>query len=392
MAIAMGLQWLYKRHVGSFAGTQDYAQEQGWATTVDEFPAESLRARQTGKLPYDGIVARADQSLADRATQLGVPVVNVWLSSPICESLPGVFPDFAASGQLRAEHLLSRGLRRFAVLGNHQDLASKIETASFCDTLAEAGFDCLPSDVPHDYSNSYAKQQKAERQIDAWIDLWKPPVGVFVYDDVLGRLVAQMCQRRGFRVPEDVAIAAGANEEIVCEQPSPSLTSVERGYHRVGYEAAKLLASLMNAPKSRGKTGSVEPPRHIFVPPEGLVIRESTDFYAVNDELVAQALLFISANSHKQIGQDDVSNAVATGTRTLLRRFRKSLDRSISGMICHVRIERAKRELVQSDRSMKEIARAVGFGKAMRMYNTFVREVGVSPTDYRDMRKMRKND
>lgn len=36
----------------------------------------------------------ANAQLAERAARLGVPVVNVWLSSPVQEMLPGVFADF----------------------------------------------------------------------------------------------------------------------------------------------------------------------------------------------------------------------------------------------------------------------------------------------------------
>ena len=40
-----------------------------------------------------------------------------------------------------------------------------------------------------------------------------------------------------------MAIIAGRNEETFCERPRPALTSVEFGYERVGYEAARLIKS-----------------------------------------------------------------------------------------------------------------------------------------------------
>ncbi len=33
------LDWPYKRHAGVFAGTQQYAQEQGWESVIDEYAA-----------------------------------------------------------------------------------------------------------------------------------------------------------------------------------------------------------------------------------------------------------------------------------------------------------------------------------------------------------------
>jgi len=85
--------------------------------------------------------------------------------------------------------------------------------------------------------------------------------------------------------------------------------------------------------------------------------RESTDFFAADDELVASALRFIAANRHLPIGPEHVARDVATETRTLQRRLRKYLDRPIATEIRRVRIERAKRELTQSDRPLATIVR-----------------------------------
>jgi len=47
--------------------------------------------------------------------------------------------------------------------------------------------------------------------------------------------------------------------------------------------------------------GKKPPSNPILLPPQGLVVRESTDFFAVEDELVAAALEFISKNSHHRM-------------------------------------------------------------------------------------------
>ena len=116
VALMLDLEWPYKRHASTFAGTQRYAEEHGCHSIIDEFAHETLPARRTKSISYDGIIARANTQLAKRATRLSVPVVNVWLSSPAREMLPGVFVDFAAAGRLQTEHLLARGLRNFAAV------------------------------------------------------------------------------------------------------------------------------------------------------------------------------------------------------------------------------------------------------------------------------------
>ena len=380
IALMLGLEWPYKRHSSVFAGTQRYAEEQGWESIVDEYAFDSLPTRRTDSIPYDGIVARATKALVERAGRIQVPVVNVWRSSPVQAMLPNVFPDYQVAGRLRAEHLLSRGLRSFGALGCRRDYAHDLETTEFRSTVEKAGFQCVTSKVSLDYAKTLSHWRRTDQTIDDWMDQWTLPIGVYVGGDSIGRIVVQKCRERGWRVPEDVAVVAGRNEETLCEHPRPSLTSVEMGYDRVGYEAARLLHQLMD--------GKQAPATPILLPPQGLIVRESTDFFAVADELVAAALEFISKNSHRRIGQDDVSRAVHAETRTLQLRFRRVLDRPIATEIRRVRIERAKRELTQSDRSLAAIAHDVGFGEAMRMYEVFRRELGTTPSEYRKQRKV----
>jgi LacI family transcriptional regulator len=220
-----------------------------------------------------------------------------------------------------------------------------------------------------------AHWRQSEQAIERYIESWNLPIGVYVAAEPEGRSVVQACHRRGLRVPEDVAIIAGQNQETLCEYPRPSLTSMELGFERVGYEAARLLHQLME--------GKAQPRAPLTVPPIGLIVRQSTDFYSVDDEQVAAALQFIAANSHRRIGPNEVARAVSAETRTLQNRFGKLLSRPIATEIRRVRLERAKRELIQSKKRLSDIARDVGFGKIMRMYEVFRRELGVSPGEYR---------
>lgn len=380
VAVMMDLQWGYKRHAAVFAGTQRYAEAHGWHTTIDEFVLDTLLNHRRKPLPYDGIIARASKPLAERANRMGVPIVNVWASSPARHLLPGVFLDGTVAGRAFAEHLLARGFRSFATLTSSKNLDHEMEVKEFCRVIEQAGFSCLSEKIPTNPWLDLARWRKTERVIRAWMDRWQTPIGVYVGIEGAGRMVVQECHRRQWRVPADVAVIAGKNEETLCEHPRPSLTSLEVGYDRIGFEAARLLDRLMD--------GDPAPSEPLFIAPQGLVVRESTDFFAVEDPTVAAALAFISANSHRSIGPDDVARAAGVETRTLQNYIRKALGRPIAAEIRRVRIERAKRELVQSKRSLAAIARDVGFGDAQRLYEVFRREVGVPPGEYRKQRQV----
>jgi LacI family transcriptional regulator len=387
VVLMLELEWPFKRHLGVFAGIQQYAQQQGWESTIDEVVYDKLPLRRSSRLPYDGVIARATKPLAERANRIGLPVVNIWFSSPVRDVLPGVFSDYVAAGRLRAEHLLARGFQNFSAITSLRNQAHEAEMKEFRRVVGEAGYACTSSKVPL-RSLEPRYWRTTELAIASWIADLQPPIGLYVGQDMIGRLVTQLCSERGWRVPQDVAIITGENDETVCEHPRPSLSSVEMGYERVGYEAARLLGRLMDDREKGTKQKKGEAPEHILMPPKGLVVRESTDFYAVDDELVARALAFIAANSHLKIGQSQVSHAVAKEPKTLQRRFHKVLDRTITEEIRRVRIERAKRELTQTDRSLDEISRKAGFGPRKRMYEVFCRDVGLAPSEYRKQRQM----
>ena len=82
VAISLELDWGYKRHLEVYAGCQKYADEAGWQCTINPAVDRALQAGR-GSIPFDGVIARATKPLADAAGQLGVPLVNVWLNSPV---------------------------------------------------------------------------------------------------------------------------------------------------------------------------------------------------------------------------------------------------------------------------------------------------------------------
>ncbi len=384
VALMLDLQWPYKRHSEIFVGIQRYAEERGWTSIIDEYAHDTLRRMRTSFKRYDGIVARANRALVQSAARRGVPVVNVWPSSPARHSVPGVYPDSTETGRLVAEHLLARGFRSFATLTSYKNVDNELEVREFARLVQEAGFECQSNCLLQNTQRDLAHWKKTVVGIERSMSRWKPPVGVYVSQEVCGRLVVQEGRRRGWRIPEDVAIVAGKNEETLCEQPRPSLTSVEIGYDRIGYAAAQLLDRLM--------AGEPAPPEPIRLAPHGLIVRESTDFFAVKHPIVAAALAYISANSHRRIGPDDVASAVGTGTRTLQNYFRKIIQRPVASEIRRVRIERVKRELTQSNQSLAVIARKAGFGPIQRLYEVFLREVGVTPGAYRLQRQLKPRE
>lgn len=395
VAVQMEIGQAWKRHTGVFAGIHDYARQQDdWRLIIDEWADHTLPARGSKPAPYDGLVGRISIQGARRARRLDLPVVNVWYNSPV-RDLPAVFPDCDAGGRLRAEHLLSRGFRNFGVVYHEPFRASVVETNAFERTVLDAGCDSFSRITEREgdgsidqRSESYRDWQKSVRKFERWLDSLTLPVGLFIYHIDTARLIIEMCRNRGWRVPEDVAIVAGADEETVCERPEPGLTSLEVPYEQVGFEAARLLNQLMDE-KARGVSPYGENrSRTKLLPPVGVIARQSTDFRAVDDPLVRRALRFIDENLHRPITLDTVAEAANVSRRTLTGRFRDRLHRTVAAEIQRLRIERVKRELTATALPVKQIGHQVGFASPRTLNDAFRAEVGCSPREYRQQRQL----
>jgi len=81
-----------------------------------------------------------------------------------------------------------------------------------------------------------------------------------------------------------------------------------------------------------------------------------------------------------------VVNAVATNRRTLERNFSEFTGRTISQEISRMRIERAKRLMMESDLSFKELSAELGYRNSDHFYKSFLRAEGQTPSSFRKAR------
>ena len=359
LGVAVDLSWPLKHHQGLVRGVLEAARDRGWRCALDPF----LDATS-----YDGVIARAGAALALRLRRARIPAVNVWLNSPDA-TLPRALPDVAEAGALAARHLRVRGFRRFGFLGHRGDRASRLLLDGF---RREAGA-VDAAWIPPSPASALA-WRRARRALDAWIAGWTPPFGAFAADDLSGRLLADACRARGLRLPDDVGIVGFGNEELACEMGAPALSSVDPGYERVGRRAVELLAELLRGRPARGTA---------LVPPAGIVERASTDVFAVDDRDVARALRAIAERLGRRLRVGDVADAAGLSRRSLERRFRASLGRSVHAEITRARVERAKRLLEDGSEPLKRVARLCGFRTPPHFSRVFRRLEGTSPLAYR---------
>jgi LacI family transcriptional regulator len=327
-----------------------------------------------------GIVARiADQRIAQAILSANLPTIAIGLTdeqmqpgSPLAQ-FSEVSSDPWEVSRLAAEHLLERRLTRFAYVGREDRGWSGRRERTFRDYLAQQGF------VPYVYPPPRLKRDRVwEREqsfLARWMNRLPTPIGVFACDDDRGREVLEACKLAGLSVPEDIAVVGVDNDEVFCELADPPLSSVALNAETAGYRAAALLDAMMH--------GRGQKRQKIVVDALGVVTRRSTDIVAVDDEDVVKALQFIRRTQGRDISVDRVADEVVMSRRSLEKRFREVIGRTVLEEIQLMRLERAKRLLLETTYPISKVAEIAGFGSTGYFIQFFHKQTGKTPRRYR---------
>ncbi|MBN2293428.1 MAG: DNA-binding transcriptional regulator [Pirellulales bacterium] len=360
------------------SGVMEFAHQRGnWNVCIPESrSSSSLETMLEGH--WDGVIVGFDDPHGPELLRLSVPLVGVgggygWFRSSM--KIPYVGTDNTAVSQLAADHLLERGFVHFAYCGYSPtpvNGCSERRERAFHEAICRAGHTCTVKNIPDTASNTW---ESLSAELADWLSSLPRPLGIMTSNDARALQIIEACRMAGLRVPEDVAVVGVDNEEAVCPFSDPPLTSVNQGAQQTGYEAALLLDRCMDGE-------SVAPGKRLVLP-VGIVTRGSTEVLAVDDNDVASALQFISKHACRRIGLDDVSGAIGTTNSTLRRRFKAILGRTVHEEIQRVRIERAKRFLISTDWTFRQVARESGFCSVQHMTTRLRQATGHTPRVYR---------
>lgn len=361
---------------GIARGVRDYERSgrKGW---VFQIVPPGLMTSGLPLAPVDGIIAHLNlRSMVAPVRRLRRPVVNVSNAIGDALGLPRVGSDEDRIGRLAAEHFLERGFRDFAFFGNSRAAHSRARETAFRSRLAESGCGCDALSEPASDRLAYGVPGAKEiGRILPWMRALPKPVAVFASTARLGFELLEICRREAFRVPHDIAVLAVDNDEVLCDLSCPPLSAVRPAYERIGFEAAALLDRLM--------AGNPKPSRPVLVPPDRVVVRQSTDLLAVQDLALEKALRFIRDHLDGTLRGNDIASRAGVSRRLLERKFRTVVGSSPLQEVRRLRVERARQLLLETNLPMPPIAERCGFATPQLFTNVFHRQTGKSPTAYR---------
>ena len=388
--VVVALPFSYREGMDEYNGVMRYLRETGksWdlriirhsfsAEIFSDFPVEEVAGVICGMNFRQGIVSYEPNFPRDVISLLAdhdVPVVG--LDIPLSSHLRRggkarcafVSVDSELIGRKAAQYLARSGeYESFGFVGAFSDRAwSRDRGAFFARELRRLGLRRV-SIFQGDTRNS-------GKGLAAWLRGLAKPAAVFAANDHCAAVVLKMCADAGIRVPHDVAVLGVDDDPVFCVHTQPTLSSLHPDFEAEGYHAARTLAALIERRRPSGKMGvggEVTVTERMSTAPSssaGRLVRRA-------DEIIAErACLGLSA--------DVIAGMLGISRRLLDMRYRQINGRSVREMIELARLNNAKRLLLETHLSHREIARSCAFSSESYIEKVFLRRFGQTMGSFR---------
>lgn len=327
----------------------------------------------------DGVLAwlAAGDDLAEFVRSVKKPTVDFSLRRP---HLPfaRVVQDHARTGQLAAEHFLERGLQHFLCCSDSDNWSQEERGEGFVARLKEAGRTCewvRWHQAHQNHAASGTEWLRRRRWLLGHIQRAPKPIAVFAATGTLAVELQEICEDASIKIPSEVAIVGIEDLLLSVGATNRAVSGVNTNLEEQGYQGAALLDRMM-----RGGKSPTEPVR---IPPAGVITRKSSDILAIGHQGLSRALHFIAEHFADDINVDDVARAAGMSRRGVHLAFTEQLGCTPGDKLRNVRLESARRLLIETDEKIASIAPQSGYKSLSTFFTTFQRAEKVSPAEFR---------
>jgi len=351
-----------RRHL---AGIYRYIAEKGldWdvqlVKTSTDLTAEHLCDLIAGGLSGIITVGGYDAATQKVITHSRLPLVTIDFQGP--SPAVGVYSDDEALGALAAKHLLGYGnFRSFAyvpALGG-----------SRWSYLRMKGFTIQLHRVKR---RACVKGPKST--LKEWLRKLEKPAAVFCASDAMALDVLYAAAESSIKIPTEMAVLGVDDDELICNNARPTLSSIRPGHEACGYAAAQTLDRLTR----RRKVSNT------FVPPIGVTDRASIAHCLPATALVTRALAIIDEHATDGWGVDEVAKAVGVSRRLLSLRFKALQGMSVHTALLDRRLAAVRHLLETSSIKIKDATTRSGFGNVNYLKRLFKERNGKTMREWR---------
>ena len=275
--------------------------------------------------------------------------------------------DAEAVARTAARVLMRSGLRDFAYLGTPQTTAwSEARRRHFKAALEERGFAMLE----YGAVAAHAGWRRERGRLLAWVKGLPKPCGIFAAFDQRARHVLVVCREAGIPIPQQVQVLGVDDEDYICENEVPPLSSVAIDFCSAAERAMAAIAAHLE--------DGAPLPEAVLAPVSGVTERLSTYDISRTGERVNKARNFIRLHAAEGISPADVAHHVGGTLRHLEGGFRQVLGTTVAAELKEARFAEVKRLLEKTSTPLGEIARLAGFRTSGGLMNAFKARFGIT--------------
>jgi LacI family transcriptional regulator len=377
--IMLLLEWYdYRIH----RGVAQVAREAGWQLNCPKDPVTNEGFLKDWK--GDGCIAllQCRETLQYFRTHK-IPLVDLGLGEHKL-NIPRVVTDNREIGRLAAEHFRDHGYREVFALGPGGIRMYRERLAALKEFMEADGGSVYVLETSENMQPSVIHEFRAVAK-SRGKRLEELSLGFFGYTDNMAAEMISLCLQNELLVPENIAVLGVDNDDLTNSGLTVELSSIETDQEGLGRQAANVLRDLLEHPSCKPKT---ELYRHA---PKEVVVRRSTDCYAVRNPLVSDALHWIQRNFHKGIQATDVAEAMAVTQQGLQKAFSANYIRSPGQEIRHQRVQAVAHLLSCTHARLEDIAANCGYYSVDTLINSFRTEFGTTPGKYRKMKRTERS-
>lgn len=342
-----------------FAGVHEFARQRRW----------NLRRATNCRQPL--------ATLIDCWNPDGIITDTVAFTRP---DMPCVLIDSDENADDHTHPRVDVDLAESAKMAGAEFVRLGITSVAWLPPLEEHGW----SDIRRDHFFSFAKAhglnlsvfEKRSRQemesknyVDRLCDwaLHLPrPCGVFAANDKTADLFLSACARCNIKIPEDLAVIGVDDYESLCNATTPTLTSITPPFKESGIAAAEMMDELFKGRR----------PANRILGSKGLTHRESTRRIYGKQTDIRLARDLIQREACNGLKPREVFAIMHGSIRNAQIRFRSEVGKTVQEEIERVRLEKAKRLLRTTDKSISEISILCGYSTDSFLCNSFKQRMG----------------
>ena len=360
-----------------YRGVCSYAKTRGWdiipVSDSDNLP--SIADAVDFWKPEGCIVANTTKPARYGHTELkGLPAVFLDLhpneapKGSVC-----VYHDSQSTAYTAARELLNLRYENFAyVAWFKKTYWSEMRLDGFKKALAING---LKAKVFQPSPGDRKSSAKFQKRLRAFLVSCPKPCAVFAANDEIGAWTVTAAATMGISIPDDIAVIGVDDNECVCENVHPTLSSVVPDFEKGGFLAAKALDELMKYGSANGKDLSFGP--------LCVVRRASTRAIVQKNGPVMKALEYIRAHACENIRVDDIAAEMAMSRRSAETYFRRHTGNTIQDEVLTERLEHVKILLRQGNVSHSAIAERCGWKSLAPLCRLFKKKTGHSLSEFK---------